>query len=404
MKKIFLVLSILHLTFSILPASQNPWLQKTSLPAQGRHGACTFSIGDRVYFGTGHNNGGNVDVLFDDWWEYDPGTDSWSQKANFGGGLRKWANAFSIGNKGYLGTGEDPSTAEDYDLWEYDPVQNTWTQKADLIGGAREGANSFTVANKAYMCAGSFWADVWEYDPANDTWTQMADFPDWGGRICSVSFSINGKGYMGLGCDGNNFQPNADWYEFDPSSNTWTQKANLPGPPRSGPAAFAVTGKGYIACGTSWPNVLDVFTDCYEYDPTNDTWKRIQDFPGQGRRFTVAASVNNRGYTCTGTNGINLNDLWEFNPSLVEGINTNEEKTSCSIFPNPMRDHATLQISSVKNDLRFILYDASGKKIREQKCHSSSLIIDRDELQAGIYFCSLSEGTKNLYSGKLIIE
>ena len=401
MKKLLLLFLLM---FSILHATQNPWLQKTSLPGQGRHGACCFSIGDRVYFGTGHNNGGNVDVLFDDWWEYDPGTDSWAQKANFGGGLRKWANAFSIGNKGYLGTGEDPSTGENWDLWEYDPAQNTWTQKADLIGGAREAANSFTIGNKAYMCAGSFWADVWEYDPASDSWTQMADFPDWSGRMCAVSFSINNKGYMGLGCDGNNFMPNADWYEFDPVQNAWTPKAGLPGPPRSGPAAFAVGGKGYIACGTSWPNVLDVFTDCYEYDPVADSWKRIQDFPGQGRRFTVATCVNNRGYTCTGTNGINLNDLWEFNPSLVEGISASEEKISCNIFPNPMRERATLQISPFKNDLRFSLFDISGKKLREQKPAGPSFCIERNDLPAGIYFYTITSETKNLSSGKLIIE
>jgi hypothetical protein len=42
---------------------------------------------------------------------------------------------FSIGNKGYLGTGLDhdyPSYKKDF--WEYDPVANAWTQKADFGG------------------------------------------------------------------------------------------------------------------------------------------------------------------------------------------------------------------------------------------------------------------------------
>jgi N-acetylneuraminic acid mutarotase len=67
-----------------------------------------------------------------DFWEYDPATNTWKQKADFGGGVRSVAVGFSIADKGYIGTGWDDSYKKDF--WEYDPTTNTWTQKADFGG------------------------------------------------------------------------------------------------------------------------------------------------------------------------------------------------------------------------------------------------------------------------------
>ena len=38
-----------------------------------------------AYIGTGNGNGYN---LYNDFWEYDPSTNTWTQKANFGGSAR----------------------------------------------------------------------------------------------------------------------------------------------------------------------------------------------------------------------------------------------------------------------------------------------------------------------------
>ena len=44
-----------------------------------------------------------------DFWEYDPAANTWTQKADFGGTARYYAVGFSIGSKGYIGTGWDGS-------------------------------------------------------------------------------------------------------------------------------------------------------------------------------------------------------------------------------------------------------------------------------------------------------
>ena len=43
------------------------------------------------------------------------------------------------------------------DFWEYDPVGNTWTQKADFGGTARYAAVGFSIGNKGYIGTGHGW-------------------------------------------------------------------------------------------------------------------------------------------------------------------------------------------------------------------------------------------------------
>src|SRR5882757_727061 len=78
---------------------------------------------------------------------------TWTQKADFGGGVRIYATGFSIEGKGYLGTGLGEFTTFN-DLWEYDPTTNAWTQKADFGGGARYLAVGLSIGRKGYIGTG----------------------------------------------------------------------------------------------------------------------------------------------------------------------------------------------------------------------------------------------------------
>jgi len=52
---------------------------------------------------------------------------NWVKLSDFEGVPRSNAVGFSIGDKGYVGTGYDGSKRLK-DFWEYDPVKNTWKQ------------------------------------------------------------------------------------------------------------------------------------------------------------------------------------------------------------------------------------------------------------------------------------
>jgi hypothetical protein len=75
---------------------------------------------------------------------------NWVELSDFDGIPRSDAVGFSIGTKGYLGTGYD-GTERLKDFWEYDPGRNAWTQKADLPGVARNGATGFATDTKGYL-------------------------------------------------------------------------------------------------------------------------------------------------------------------------------------------------------------------------------------------------------------
>lgn len=54
-------------------------------------------------------------------------------------------------------------------------------------------------------------------------WTQKADFAG-ASRFQAVGFSIDGKGYIGTGSD---VSRKRDFWEYDPSTDTWDRKQML---------------------------------------------------------------------------------------------------------------------------------------------------------------------------------
>ena len=289
----------------------NAWAQKTAFGGTARLFAVSFSIGSKGYIGTGSGVGG---VKKNDFWEYDPAANTWTQKANFGGGARGGAVGFSIGGKGYLGTGNTDLNNLD-DFWEYDPTANTWVQKASFGGSARGAAVGFNIGSKGYIGTGSdgngYTNDFWEYDPTTDTWTQKADF---GGttRHEAVGFSLGSKGYVGTGYNGNN--NTNDFWEYDPAADTWTQKANFGGTARYGAAGFSLGSKGYIGTGADYINGLE--SDFWEYDPTANSWAQRAAFAGGARFFAGGFSIGGKGYIGMGGDGTNyMNDFWEYTPT-----------------------------------------------------------------------------------------
>lgn len=282
------------------PAS-DVWIQKANVGGVVRNRAVGFSIGNKGYIGTGRNGLTNLN----DFWEYDLISNVWTQKQNFINS-RIGAVGFSIGNKGYIGTGSSGSNIYD-DFWEYDPVFNQWNQKANVGGGLRGNAVGFSIGNRGYIGTGSDGAyknDFWEYNPVLNQWNQKANFGG-GFRDNAVGFSIGNRGFMGTGYDG---AYKNDFWEYDPVLNQWNQKANFDGTARSEAVGFSIGNNGYIGTGMagSSPPTLN---DFWEYDPLLNRWIQKANFGGTARREAVGFSIGNKGYI--GTGGI---DFWEYDP------------------------------------------------------------------------------------------
>lgn len=299
------------LFFNAFVNAQGIWTKQTNFGGTVRNNGIGFSIGTKGYLGTGYD----LSPYASDFWEWSQSTHIWTQKADFGGGGRSYAIGFSIFNKGYVGTGSTVGSLKNIDFWEYDPATNIWTQKADFAGVPRTDAVGFSINGKGYLGTGTNGAsvvynDLWEYNPVGNTWTQKTNFPGTA-RSAAVGFSIGSVGYIGLGADASMNALN-DFWEFDPPTNVWTSKTTFPDVGGPEAVGFSIGPKGYVGLcsGTS---------DFWEYYPTTNAWTQKTGFSGIAKSAGVGFSIGSMGYIGTGQqgSGLNTNEFWEYDRSKV---------------------------------------------------------------------------------------
>jgi len=321
------IISAIILNFCSFGQTPNTWTQKANLGGSARVYSVGFSIGSRGFIGTGISTSSELT----DFWEYDTAFNAWTQRANFPGSGTNAGVGFSIGSKGYVGTGMGNGHLHN-DFWEYDTTSNNWTQKAPVGGSKRFWAVGFSIGSKGYIGTGvdtnsSYLNDFWEYDPIVNTWTQKSNF---GGapRCSAVGFNIGSKGYIGTG-DASGYT--RDFWEYNPSTDSWTQKADFGGTPRWAAGGFSIGGKGYIGAGAAIGNS----NDFWEYDNNNNTWSQKASFVYPQRQYPVGFSIGARGYLGTGIDIPSYrNDFWEYIPCASPQPPTNTtpvaNQTICS--------------------------------------------------------------------------
>jgi N-acetylneuraminic acid mutarotase len=111
---------------------------------------------------------------------------TWDNKNNFSSNARFKSGEFVVNGKGYVVGGRTSSSPLNYvkDTWEYNPATDSWTQKSNFTYAMVQPA-TFSIGSKGYVVGGQnssfvYVNDTYEYDPASDTWTAKADFPESG--------------------------------------------------------------------------------------------------------------------------------------------------------------------------------------------------------------------------------
>lgn len=298
------------------------WARLVNFPRGKRGFAVGFSIGTKGYIGTGVDGLGNIR---NDWWEFDSENLTWTQKANLGNALRTdtatykryEAFGFSANGKGYVCGGFPGGGASYSDTWEYNPDSDTWSVKSSFPGGPRQAAFTFSMGDKGYVGGGytgypPYFNDFYEYNTQNDQWIQKQSFPL--PKIAyAVAFSINNKGYVGTGSTG--AARIQDFYEYNPQTDLWTQKNSFTGLGRSQAVGFSIGNKGYIGLGVD--SNSNVFNDMWEYNPETDTWLEKAHAPRQ-LYCSVGFAIGDRAYIGTGyyqsNPNVNTNEFYLFVP------------------------------------------------------------------------------------------
>lgn len=387
-----LTLSFFLPTFSI---AQNTWTQKANFPGAGRFMAASFSIGTKGYIGIGSANI-NMSSPFRDFWEWDQTTNVWTKKADYPGNSGGLTASFSIGTKGYIGTGQNRSgNGFNNELWEYNPATDSWTQKASLpINPARAWSVGFSIGTKGYIGTGSqdvglpdlFYQDFWEWDQATNVWTKKANF---GGtaRSYATGFAIGTKGYIGIGEDiiGGINVDKKDFWEWDQATNVWTKKADFGGAARGYAKGFSIGTKGYIMAGID-VSLTSTFNDLWEWDQNTNIWVQKANFGGVSRFSPVSFSIGGKGYLGIGGS---YTDFWEYAPSINTGI-TEVANDNISIFPSPASDLLTLNFNNNDNsDLTLNIYKLTGQLAKSVLLKQNHQQISITDLYNGIYMVEI---------------
>lgn len=402
MKKI-LITGFLFLICTFLYA-QFTWIQKANFAGGHRAGTYSFSIGAKGYVGSGIFDSLGVLYIINDFWEYDPQLDAWSQMAPCPGGYRASASTFSANGKGYVCCGSSQSGIYLNDCWEYDAALNSWTQKANFPGSARYTATSFVVGNYAYVGGGKsgpYYSDCYRYDPVNDLWTPVANV---GGstRQNAKGFAVGNYGYV-VGGANENTGDYFDLWQYDPALDVWTQQSSYPGQGSFAGTAFALNGTGYAGSGATLAG--GTFDDFYSYDAASNTWTPFIPFGGGIRNSSAFFTIGNKAYMGIGSTGVfpvinYQQDWWELsNPT---GIEEGKENLAASVsvknnsvifdFKNALREKISLSV-----------FDLNGKEICRKTVleNRQSFSIEFASKAKGIYLYSIVSD-KNAATGKFV--
>ncbi len=188
--------------------------------------------------------------------------------------------------------------------------QLSWLQLPDFPGGNRFAVSAFSINGKGYIGMGvdslaQGYSELYEFDPTTNSWTQKSSLPSTGRWACG-SFTIGSKAYIACGALTGGSRTNQLW-EYDQPTDTWTQKANFAGSARQSPACFSIGNYGYL--GTGYIGSSSV-TDFYEYDQPNNTWTLKSPFPGVARNGAAGFAIGNAGYIGIG-NGTNSTSYYK---------------------------------------------------------------------------------------------
>jgi hypothetical protein len=201
--------------------------------------------------------------------------------------------------------------AESSDFYKYDISTDSRHRWHHFQRACRQ--VGFSIGTKGAgmgWLSGNAFVDFYEYDPSSNTWITRASWP---GPLTNDanSFVVNGKAYVGGG-DGPYGNPTiSNFYQFDPLLNSWSQKADIPAPGRRSSGTFSIGNFGYMGVGSN--DDLGVsLSDYYKYDPLNNSWSAIADFPfASTSSRNCAFTINGYGYS---TNYLNLGQIYKYDP------------------------------------------------------------------------------------------
>jgi len=362
--------------------AQSAWIEKSEIPVP-RYQAVAFCIDQFIYVGTGMIGS----KVSNDFWRYEPESDTWREIDSMPTNGRRGAFAFVISGKGYIGGGIGDQWTKDNEFWEYDPNQSTWTRRADLPLGLDydfETIDGFSIGSKGYFVAPYSRPNFFMYNPDLDSWSEKKHYP---GKkaIKQFSFVIAEMAYIGGGYYTDHI---TEFWAYNPNNDRWAQMANLPGLPRAGAVGFSVGNYGYMGLGRHHSNFL---YDFWKYDKVTNTWVSI-DSCFTSVDFAIGIGTTTRGYIGTGYKFSEDSGWWEFTPRST-GTESRGPVSDFQLVNNLAQDMLFLKSKSFSEG-HFSIYSLSGQMVKTGRLVTGSISIN--DLPPALYLLKIQIDQKTI--------
>jgi len=322
-----------------------------------------------------------------------------------GGGL--------IGHKMYVAGGKDSASTILSSCEEFDLDTKTSTSKANMstaywaVASAVAGDKLYIIGNESAL------GTTFEYNPAVDSWKTRATLSVGRGWACAAG--ADGLVYVMGGSDASSTALSDCWC-FDPAANSWTQKANMPGPRIYSTAAAYGDSVIYVIGGSSDGAAL-ADRLVYSYHIAANSWSTEAQKPTSSG-WTMANVAGGVIFDAYGSDCVSPTYLTNLNvasvaPTGIEVIDLRHPKAVSSINPSVVHDVTRISYSAAlaaRTDLG--IYDAAGKLVRTLvdgavESGNRSVVWNRTDdngkrVAGGTYFYRLSFDGRSV-SGKAIV-
>ena len=364
------------------------WEMSVSLPdeAPARHHPVNFTLDGYGYLGTGSAPDNSH---LDDFWRFDPQTQTWESLPPFPGGKRSFSYGVTYGNKAYVGFGRNEDGPLN-DLWEYDPSTETWTELDTCLCVGRTHPALVAANGHIYVGLGGGGGnknDWWAYNIESGSWEQRTDFPSFK-RHHPFYFEIDDYAYVGMGHGDDGIYN--DLYRYDHPTDSWITLTNLPGEGRVAGTQFSFNGKGYVLSGDGEDHDHMEEGEFWEYDPIFDSWTELNPHLGNGSRWAPGNFIiGDTLYFMAGQEAdVNTKDMMTY--VFETGISSSQDSDiqPLGVFPNPAQNF--LELEGIDKVAQLSIYSADGRLVQDRTI--SNPRIDVSDLSPGLYLLRLISG------------
>ena len=249
-----------------LLAPSNTWITRQPMP-KARFNHAAGSLDGVIYVVGGQRFG----TTFAGVAAYSVATNAWSAAASLPHPRIRLNGVSAVGGKLYVAGGISGNSIAVRTLYVYDPGTNTWSRKADMPVGGGCGVQG-VIDGKLYVyvgcSSGSEPPHFYRYNHTKDQWTTLAS-PN-SNHLHGAGGAIAGKFYLVGTIDG--AVPPDRLEVYDPATDTWTFKARMPDPSSHVMAGTVLQGKLYVAGGIKTDHSGDAQATLRVYNPATDTW------------------------------------------------------------------------------------------------------------------------------------